>query len=109
MRRRIADDVRRAVRDRDRLLRLMTAAETAVTISQRQVEVAQLRYERGLSNNLDVVTAENDLLSAESRRSAAAAEYAIAQLTLRATVGILNPRADLAAPATGTPAEELKP
>jgi outer membrane protein TolC len=100
MRRRIADDVRRSVRDRDRLLRLMTAAETAVTISQRQVEVAQLRYERGLSNNLDVVTAETDLLSAESRRSAAAAEYAVAQLTLRATVGILNPRADLAAAGT---------
>jgi outer membrane protein TolC len=109
MRRRIADDVRRAVRDRDRLLRLMTAAETAVTISQRQAEVAQLRYERGLSNNLDVVTAENDLLSAESRRSAAAAEYAVAQLTLRATVGVLNPRSDLAAPRTGTPTDELKP
>jgi outer membrane protein len=95
MRRRISDDVRRAVRDRDRLQRLVASAETAVTLGQRQVEVAQLRYERGLSNNLDVVTAETELLSAESRRSGAAADYAVALLALRATVGILDPRAAL--------------
>src|SRR5205085_9963687 len=50
--RQIADDVRRTLRDRDRLLRNVMAAETSVDIARREVEVAQLRHERGLSNNL---------------------------------------------------------
>jgi outer membrane protein TolC len=70
--------------------------------------VAQLRYERGLSNNLDVVAAEGNLLSAESRRIAALADLAIARLAFRATLGVLDPRRDMrsgipqqaAAPAT---------
>jgi len=95
MRRRIVEDVQRGLRSRDRWRRLVAAAETAVTLSRREVDVAQLRYERGLSNNLDVVTAEGNLLSAESRLSAARADSAVADLTLRALIGTLDPRADL--------------
>jgi outer membrane protein TolC len=95
LRRRIADDVRRAIRERDRLLRALTAAETAVEIGRKEVEVAQLRYERGLSNNLDVVTAESNLLSAESRRIAARADSAVAHLSLRAMLGTLDPVRDV--------------
>jgi outer membrane protein len=95
MRRRIADDVRRAIRERDRLLRALTAAETAVEIGRKEVEVAQLRYQRGLSNNLDVVTAESNLLSAESRRIAARADSAVAHLSLRAMLGTLDPERDV--------------
>ena len=58
--------------------------------------VAQLRYERGLSNNLDVVSAETSLLNAESRRILALAESAISRLSLRATLGNLDPQRDLA-------------
>ena len=68
MRRQIADDVRRAVRERDRLLRGLAAAQNTVAIAEKEVEVAQLRFERGLSNNLDVVTAESNLLAAQGRR-----------------------------------------
>ncbi len=93
--RQISDDVRRAVRDRDRLLRSMLAAETSVQLSRNEVEVAQLRYERGLSNNLDVVSAESSLLAAESRRIQILADSAVARLRLRAVVGVLNPRTDI--------------
>ena len=99
MRRRIVEDVQRGLRARDRLRRLVAAAETAVLVSRREVDVAQLRYERGLSNNLDVVSAEGNLLSAESRRSGALADAAVAELTLRAIIGTLDPRADLTASA----------
>jgi len=91
-RRRIADDVRRAVRDRDRLLRGLAAAELSIDIARKEVDVAQLRYERGLSNNLDVVTAEGNLLAAESRRIQVLADSALAALRLSAIVGTLNPR-----------------
>ncbi len=97
--RQIADEVKRAIRERDRLLRGVLSAETSVLLSQSEVEVAQLRYERGLSNNLDVVTAESSLLLAESRRIQALADAAVARLRLRAVVGVFNPRTDIANPA----------
>ena len=100
MQRQISDDVKRAIRDRDRLLRGVTAAETSVEIARSEVEVAQLRYERGLSNNLDVVTAENGLLVAESRRIQAQSDAAVQRLRLRAVLGVLNPRVDLTSAAT---------
>ena len=47
LQRRITDDVVHAVRERSRLLRSLTAAETTVSIGEREVEVAQFRYDRG--------------------------------------------------------------
>ena len=94
--RQISDDVRRALRERDRLLRAVVAAETSVEISRKEVDVAQLRYERGLSNNLDVVTAESALLVAESRRIQALADAAVSRIRLRAQLGLLDPRNDIA-------------
>ena len=95
LRRRIGDDVKRAIRERDRLERTLVAADTSVEIGRKEVEVAQLRYERGLSNNLDVVTAESNLLTAESRRIATLADAALARLSLRAMLGVLDPRKDI--------------
>ena len=97
LRKRIADDVRRAIRQRERVIRNLAAAEASVDIARREVEVAQLRYERGLSNNLDVVTAEGNLLATESRRISALAESAVAHLAVRATLGILEPLKDIVA------------
>ena len=93
--RQIADNVKQIVRERDRLLRNIAAAETSVAISRREVEVAQLRYETGMSNNLDVVSAEESLLQAEGRRIQALADSAVAELRLRAVLGVFNPRTDI--------------
>jgi outer membrane protein TolC len=93
--RQIADNVKQVVRERERLIRNAAAAENSVELSRREVEVAQLRYENGLSNNLDVVTAEAGLLQAESRRIQALADSAVANLRLRAVLGIFNPRLDM--------------
>jgi outer membrane protein TolC len=93
--RQIADNVKQVVRERDRLIRGVLAAETAVDLSRREVEVAEMRYQNGLSNNLDVVTAEAGLLQAEGRRIQALADSAVAGLRLRAVLGIFNPRTDM--------------
>ena len=98
MRKRIAADVKRAVRDSDRMTRNLAVSEATVDIARKEVEVAQFRYERGLSNNLDVVTAESGLLNAESRRISIQADAAVVRLSLRATLGILDPRKDLVEP-----------
>lgn len=96
--RQIRDDVRRSLRDRERLQRQVIAAQTSVDVSRQEVEVARMRYEKGLSNNLDVVTAESGLLSSESRRIQALVESAIMRLRLRAVLGILDPRLDIEMP-----------
>lgn len=105
LQRQIATDVRRSVREHDRLLRATLAADTSIDIGRREVEVAQLRYERGLSNNLDVVSAESNLLSAESRRIQAMADAAVGRLRLRAMLGIFNPRTDLSGGLPAVPIE----
>jgi outer membrane protein TolC len=102
LRRRITADVKREFRERERGRRNLVMAEELVTIAQAEVEVAQFRYERGLSNNLDVVTAETNLMNAESRRVSLLAELAVIRLSLRAAVGILDPRKDTAGPVTGS-------
>ena len=109
LQRQIADDVKHAIRERDRLLRSLVAAETSVEIGRKEVEVARLRYERGLSNNLDVVTAESNLLGAESRRIAALADSVVARLSLRAMLGILAPRKDIGSPSAAQAAFNLVP
>jgi outer membrane protein TolC len=106
LRRRIADDVRRQLRQRDRVLRSLTAAESNVQLAQQEVEVARLRYERGLSNNLDVVTAETNLLNVESLRILALADLATTRLSLRATLGTLDPRKDAVELSAAPRAEE---
>lgn len=93
--RQIANDVRQAIREQARLVRNVLSAETSVELGRREVDVARMRFETGLSNNLDVVTAEAGWLAAEGRRIQALADAAVARLRLRALIGILNPRLDV--------------
>jgi outer membrane protein TolC len=99
--RRIVTEVRREVRQQDRLARAVAAAETSLDLIRQEVQVAQLRYDRGLSNNLDLVAAEGQLLAAEGRRIAAMAQSAVQYLQLRAAMGILDPERDVAGMAMG--------
>jgi outer membrane protein TolC len=97
LRMRIAEQARRAVRQQERLLRGLEVADQSVQFAEKELEVANLRYQRGLSNNLDVVSAEGNVLAAEGRRVGILAELAVARLTLRATLGTLDPRTDVGA------------
>jgi len=65
-------------------------------LTRKECDVARFRYQRGLSNNLDLVNAETGLLAAEARRIGAIAELAVARLYLKAALGTLDPRKDVA-------------
>jgi outer membrane protein TolC len=103
MKRRIADDIRRQIRERDRVQRNFSAADSNLLVARQEVDVARLRYERGLSDNLDVVTAESNLMTAENRRLLALVDLAMNRLTLRATMGVLDPERDTTV--TASPAQ----
>ena len=95
LRHRIAQEARRAVRLQGRLANWLKSAEVSVEFAEREAELATLRFQRGLSNNLDVVNAQAALLSAINRRLAVLADLAVARLTLRATLGTLDVRRDI--------------
>ena len=95
LRRRIAQDARRAVRLQQRLANRRQSADVSVEFAEREVELATLRFQRGLSNNLDVVNAQANLLNATSRRLAVLADLAVARLDLRAVLGTLDVRRDI--------------
>ena len=95
LRRRIAQEARRAVREQQRLANAVESANTTVEFAEREVALAALRFQRGLSNNLDVVNAQATLLDATTRRLGVLANVAVSRLTLRATLGILDARRDV--------------
>ena len=95
LRRRIAQEARRAVRLQQRLANRLRTAEVSVEFAEREVDLATLRFQRGLSNNLDVVNAQANLLSTTSRRLAVLADLAVARLDLQATLGTLDVRRDV--------------
>ena len=95
LRRRIVQEVRREIRARQRLANGLESAAVSVEFAEREVELAALRFQRGLANNLDVVNAQLALLNATNRRLAVLAELAVARLTLLATLGTFDVRRDV--------------
>ena len=92
LRRRIAQEARRAVRQQQRLSNRLQTAQVSVEFAEREVDLATLRFQRGLTNNLDVVNAQANQLNATSRRLAVLADLAVARLELQATLGTLDVR-----------------
>ena len=83
------------MRLQQRLANRLESAEVSVDFAEREVELANLRFQRGLSNNLDVVNAQAALLNATTRRLGVLADLALSRLTLRATLGTLDARRDV--------------
>jgi outer membrane protein TolC len=88
---RIAADVRRAHRAWTRSAGTLGIHRQAVDVAERQLRLAELRYERGLADNFDVVDAENNLFSAQSALIGAEVERALAGLHLRRAMGTIDP------------------
>ena len=88
--RRAATDVRRAHRAWARTETTAAIQSKAVELAERQLRLAQIRYERGVAGNFDIIDAENNLIEAQSGLIGAQVERAMAGLTLRRVTGTLN-------------------
>lgn len=93
--RRAAQQVRQAFRQQERLFKTLEQAEAAVGFAEEEADLAALRFQRGLSNNLDVVSAEANLFAVRARRFGAMADVAVSRLQIRAAVGVLDPGRDV--------------
>jgi outer membrane protein TolC len=89
--RRGAEEVRRACRAWARTASTIDIQSKAVILAARQSRLAQVRYERGIAGNFDVIDAETNLLEAQSRLIDAQVERAMAELTLQRVTGTLDP------------------
>ncbi|MCC6990666.1 MAG: TolC family protein, partial [Acidobacteria bacterium] len=89
---RAAADVRRAHRGWARSAETLAIHQRAVGLAEKQLRLAELRYERGLAGNFDVVDAENNLFQAQSALIGAEIERGLAALRLRRAAGALDPR-----------------
>jgi outer membrane protein TolC len=89
--RRIAEDVRRADRARSRTAASIDIQAKAVALAERQLRLAEMRYERGVADNFDVIDAESNLFQAQTALVAAEIDRALAALALRRATGTLDP------------------
>ena len=54
------------------------------------MELAELRYKKGLSDNLDVIDAEEAVLKAKTGYYSVVVQHILANLTLKHVTGTLN-------------------
>ena len=86
----VESEVRSTHRALISLSRSIATQTGAVDIADQQLRLANLRYQRGLASNFDVVDAEGSLLAARSSLVQLLAAYQVARLDLERVVGRLN-------------------
>jgi len=86
----VESEVRSAHRDLLSLARSIATQSGAVAVADQQLQLANLRYQRGLASNFDVVDAEGSLLAARSSLVQLLAAYQVARLDLERVVGRMN-------------------
>lgn len=64
--------------------------EQSVTQAEKQLELSSLRYKKGLSDNLEVVESEDNLMNAKNGYYSAVAQHLAATLRLRQVTGTLE-------------------
>ncbi|MBI1874092.1 MAG: TolC family protein [Acidobacteria bacterium] len=87
----VAAEIRRAYRARLRAAEAMAIQKQSLDVAQRQLRFAELRYERGLADNFDVIDAEANVFQARSDLIAATVDRALAVLALSRATGLLDP------------------
>lgn len=82
--------VRAAARNLSRIRKSVLLQRQSVDLAEQQQRLANLRYQRGLASNFDVVDAEGNLVSARSSLVSLLAEYQVARLQLLKATGSLD-------------------
>jgi outer membrane protein TolC len=88
---RTAMETRAAARAVSRTAEAIVLADDAVEMAQRQRELVEIRFERGLATSLDLVEAETMLYETETAAIAARLDHALARLSLDRATGSLDP------------------
>lgn len=87
IRREVEEDVRLALTTLRTAAVQVHAAEESVTLAQRELEMARDRFQAGVGDNLEVITAQTSLANARSAQVTALAQHNAARMNLAAALG----------------------
>jgi outer membrane protein TolC len=83
----VEEDVRLALTTLRTAAVQVRAAEESVTLAQRELEMARDRFQAGVGDNLEVITAQTSLANAREAQVTALAQHNAARLNLAAALG----------------------
>ncbi len=83
----IEQDVRKAVLDLQSAAQQVTVTQSGLDLTQRELSLAQDRFKNGLTDNIEVITAQTSLQSAEDDHISALARHSDAALALARALG----------------------
>jgi len=87
MARGIEQDLRKAALDLDSTDQQVVVTEAALDLAQQELKLAEDRFRNGVTDNIEVVTAQDALARAQDDRIAALANHAIASMALARALG----------------------
>ena len=85
--RQIEQDLRKALLDLESTENQVTVTEAALRLAERELSLAQDRFRNGVTDNIEVVTAQASLASAQDDRITALARHADAVMALARSLG----------------------
>ena len=94
---RIAAEVRRLHRACATAASTIAIQQKAVDLATRQLRLAEIRYERGIAGNFDVIDAQTSWLQAQNALIAAELDRFVSVLDLRRSAGRLDPESFITA------------
>lgn len=86
----VANEVRAAARNVERIGKSIVLQERNIDFAEKQLRLANLRYQRGLASNFDIIDAENNLIQARSNYVSLISDYHVAQMDLKRVTGTLD-------------------
>jgi len=83
----VEQEVRQALLDIDSAAEEVTVAAAGLDLAQKEVDLAQLRFSEGVTNNVEVVTAQDALSRAQQNSIVALTHHADARISLARALG----------------------
>jgi len=83
----IDQDLRKALLDLDSTTSQVSVTESALTLAERELTLAQDRFRNGVTDNIEVVTAQDTLASSQDERITALARHIDAGMALARALG----------------------
>lgn len=83
-------DVKRAIRQLYRIHKRINLQEEQIKTSEGQLYLAQIKFNRGMANNFDVIQAEKTLRSAQLTYWSALIDHIVGEYQLLAAIGLLT-------------------
>ncbi len=107
----IEQEIRKAVLDLDSTDQQVTVTQAALDLAQQELRLAGDRFRNGLTDNIEVITAQSSLSAAQDDRIAALARHADARAALARALGATeqNYQNYLSGTANQAPRNPLRP